>query len=175
MAGEKQHLWKDLRYRQRFNSQVVCLCPCRMARDIRINYLYASEATWQRFDLTCDYFGWANKSFVQQCIQDFFDSHRAYYVEAALKEIDARQVEETTYYQVLRDASEDALPRYQKGRPGFGITPLDDFPFVEAEQTIKRRYNVITLGNDSAVLLKVARIVDTGPMVQLVSRILEQH
>lgn len=146
-----------------------------MARDIRMNYLYANQTTWERFDLACDQLGWANKSLVQQCIQAFFKRHRDFYAEAALKDADAREMQESDYYRTLRDGAEEDLPRYTKGRPGFGVTPLDPFPFVESDENIRRSYNVITLGNYNAVLLKVARIVDTGPMIQLVSRILQQH
>ncbi|NET34456.1 MAG: hypothetical protein F6K19_20930 [Cyanothece sp. SIO1E1] len=145
-----------------------------MARDIRLNYIYANEATWERFDLACDQLGWASKSLVQQCIHAFFKKNRTFYAEAAIKDAEAREVNEVDYYRILRDETEEDLPRYTKGRPGFGITPLDDVPFVEADQ-VKRRYNVITLSNYNFVLLRVARIIDTGPMIQLASRILQQH
>ncbi|MBE7380466.1 MAG: hypothetical protein F6J95_003515 [Leptolyngbya sp. SIO1E4] len=146
-----------------------------MARDIRINYLYGNQTTWERFDLTCKQLGWANKSLMQHCIHAFFEEHQAFYSDAALKDAIARAMGEADYYRTLRDATEEDLSRYAQGRPGFGVTPLDKIPFIESEQNTRRRYNVITLGNYTYVLLRVARIVDTGPMLQLVSRIFQQH
>lgn len=148
-----------------------------MARDIRINYLYASPKIWARYDLACDQLGWANKSLVQQCIHAFLGNkeNRVLYAEAAIKDAEARGMDAAEYYRVLRDASEENLTRYTNGRPAFGATPLDRIPFLETTHSEKRRYNTITLSNYNFVLLRVARIIDTGPMVQLVSRILEHH
>ncbi|MBE9108268.1 hypothetical protein IQ273_02375 [Nodosilinea sp. LEGE 07298] len=146
-----------------------------MARQVRLNYIYASATTWERFDLACDQLGWAKKSLVQQCLHEFFHQHHAFYQGAAIADAAARQMDEAEYYRTLRDKSEDDLRRYTLERPGFEVTPLDPVPFNPSGTDIQRTYNVITISNYNAVLLKVARIVDTGPMVQLVSRIIEQH
>jgi hypothetical protein len=144
-----------------------------MSRKIRLNYIYATAETWERFDLACEQLGWANKSLVQQCVHAFFAKHQGFYAESALKDLAAREMDEHDYYRILRDESEAKLPKYVKGRPGFGVTPLDEVDSLD--EGIQRTYNVVTLSNYNSVLLKVARIVDTGPMVQVVSRIVHHH
>lgn len=146
-----------------------------MPREIRINYLYGTPITWERFDLACEELGWANKSLVQQCLQAFFKKNREFYVKAGYSDADARGLIASDYYRLLRDEPDEALPRYTKGRPGFGVTPLDEVDLVPTDKEGQRRYNVINLSRYNYVLFKVATIVDTGPTVQLVSRIVQQH
>lgn len=146
-----------------------------MSRDLRINYIYLEPVTAERFDLASESLGWAYKSLAQQCIHAFFKVNREFYVNAALTDAEARGMTEVGYYMALRDGSEDDLDRYQAGRPGFGATPLDEVLDVATGVENRRRYNVITISNFNFVLLRVARIVDTGSMTQLVSRIIKQH
>ena len=146
-----------------------------MPRDIRINYVWATAETWDNYDLATLHLAWPKKELIKQCVHAFMKVNRDFYVEAARKDWEAREMTEEDYYKTLRDQGESQLPRYKHGRPGFGVTPLDDIPELSTETSISRRYNVITLSSYNYVLLNVARIVDTGPMIQVVSRILHQH
>ena len=96
-----------------------------------------------------------------------------FYSQAGIKDALARGIEVEEYYRTLRDQGELSLPSYVHGRPGFGVTPLDSIE--EPEQTFQRRYNKITLSNYNYVLIQVARIVDTGPMIGVASKILQHH
>ena len=145
-----------------------------MAVDIRLSYLYATPEVWEKFELVAE-LGWPTKTFLQQVCAAYLKVNRAYYVDAALKDARCRGMTEEDYYRILRDQGEEGLPRYVKGTPGLGPSPLVEVnpPPVSAET--RHRYNVVTLSNYHAVMLRVARIVENDPMTQLVSRILEQH
>lgn len=146
-----------------------------MAQEIRLNCIYMDSETRSRFDLACEELGWASKGLVTQCIQAYFKVNKDYYIEAALSDAKARGMAETDYYRILRDASEDDLNPYIAGRPAFGGTPLDPVPAVSTGEDNRKRYNTLTLSSYNLVLLRVARIVDMGPLVQVVSRIVKQH
>ena len=133
------------------------------------------ERTKKRFDIACDEIGWASISLVAQCCQAFLKVNREYYACSALIDCEARGMEESSYYQILRDGSEENLERYRAGRPAFGATPLDDIPDVQTGKETRVQYNTLALSGYNAVLLRVARIVDTGALSQLVSRIVKQH
>jgi hypothetical protein len=146
-----------------------------MSRELRINYLYMEERTQERFETACEQMGWAYKALVQQCIHAFFKRNRDFYAEAAIKDCQARGMEESNYYRTLRDESEESLDRYVSGRPGFGSAPLDAVDPVATGDENRKRYGVITLSNYNSVLLKVCRVVDNGPMIQVISRIVKGH
>ncbi|MDB9529611.1 hypothetical protein PN498_26710 [Oscillatoria sp. CS-180] len=129
----------------------------------------------ERFNSASEHVGWPYRTLVQQVIHAFFGKHRAFYIEAAIKDAEARGMQESDYYRILRDESEDELNRYISGRPGFGPAPLDPIEPISTSSEFKQKYNTITLSNYNYVLLRVARIVDTGPLTQVVSRIVDYH
>jgi hypothetical protein len=133
------------------------------------------EPTRERFELACDRVGWAFKNLAQQCIHAYLKKHQAYYVAVAKLDYQARGMSESDYYQALRDGAEDDLKPYQAERPVFSPSPLDSVPMVKTGKEYRRRYGVITLSSYNFVLLKVCQIVDRGPMIQVISRIVRQH
>lgn len=145
------------------------------SKEERISYLYLDNETGDHFDLACSELGWAYKSLVQQCVAAFFAKNRDFYAKCAHVDAEARGMTEEAYYETLRDRSEAELSPYRAGRPAFGATPLDQIPTVETGEDNRRRYGVITLSGYNYTLLQVARIVDMGAMVQLISRIIKQH
>ena len=145
-----------------------------MARDISLSYLYAKPEIWERFEAVTE-LGWPAKTFLQQACTAYLKVNRTYYAKAAMRDAEYREISEDEYYKTLRDSSEDDLPRYSKGTPGFDVSPLVDIELIPTGPDTRHRYNKVTLSNYNTVLLKVARIVENCPMTQLVSRILEQH
>ena len=139
-----------------------------------LSYIYAKPEVWKRLEAISE-LGWPAKTFLQHVCTAYLKVNRAYYAESAIKDAECREVSESDYYRILRDQGEEELPRYIKGTPGFGISPLVEIEMVPTGPETRHRYNKITLSNYNTVLLRVARIVENCPMTQLVSRILEQH
>jgi hypothetical protein len=77
------------------------------------------------------------------------------------------------WYKALRDGSEDDLRPCLAGRPAFGATHT--VPPVPTGAENKRLYNTLSVGGFNLVLLKSCKLVDLGPMSQVVSRIVAQH
>lgn len=125
--------------------------------------------------LACDELGWNKSSIVKQCLHGFLRRDRDFYARAGLLDAEARDMSEEDYFKTLRDGSEDNLARYVAGRPGFGATPLDAIELIPANPEFKRAYNTIGLSAYNYVLLKVAKIVDGGSMVQVISRMIVKH
>lgn len=145
-----------------------------MIREMRINYIFANEETWTRLSLACSELGWTKSLIVKQTLHGFFRRDGRFYAEAGRKDAAARGMTEEAYFQALRDGGEENLARYIDGRPAFGAAPIDHID-LEIDPKFKRDYNKIGLSAYNYVLLKVARIVDGGPMVQVVSRMIVKH
>lgn len=146
-----------------------------MIRELRINYIYADDPTWEKLMLACEELGWNKSTIVKQCLHGFFRRDGAFYAKAGILDAQWRGMTEENYFKTLRDGSEDDLARYVAGRPGFGASPIDAIAPVYQETNYKRTYNTIGLSAYNYVLLKVARIVDGGTMVQVISRMLVKH
>ncbi len=146
-----------------------------MIRELRINYIYADDSTWEKLMLACDELGWNKSTIVKQALHGFFRRDGAFYAEAAILDARSRGVEEEDYFRILRDRSEEDLPRYISGRPGFGSSPIDPIDPVPHEPDYRRSYNTIGLSAYYFVLLKVAKIVDGGTMIDVVSRMIVKH
>lgn len=146
-----------------------------MIRELRINYIFADDPTWEKLMLACDELGWNKSTIVKQCLHGFLRRDRDFYSKAGLLDAEARGMKQEDYFRTLRDGSEDDLDRYTAGRPGFGATPLDAIELVPQNPEYKRAYNTIGLSAYNFVLLKVAKIVDGGSMVQVISRMIVKH
>lgn len=148
-----------------------------MPSTLRINFIYMFPETKERFTAASESLGWPYRTLAQQVIQAFFKKHRDFYVEAALKDAEARGMDESDYYQTLRDRSDDDLARYVRGRPGFGVAPLDPVEPIPTGGEFKQKYNTITLSNYNYVLLRVAKVIDAdnSSLTQVVSRMVKYH
>ncbi len=146
-----------------------------MSKDVRLNYVLMTDETHQRFVAACDQLGWARKSLVQQCIESFFAKHRSYYCHAAIADADARGIEQSDYYSLLRDGDEGNLPEYLNLRPSFGESPIATTPSVPTDTKNRRKYSTITMGDFNYVLLKVAKLVDNDSWAGITSRIVSWH
>lgn len=143
--------------------------------DLRINYIYMDDETRSRYDQVCVGLHWSAKDLVRQCVQAFFKVNQRFYAECAYKDCAARGMEVSDWYQTLRDGFEEDLRPYVAGRPAFGATPLDTVAPVPTGAEHKRLYNTLSMGGFNLVLLKTCKIVDLGPMSQVVSRIVKHH
>lgn len=146
-----------------------------MIRELRINYIFAEPETWDKLSLACNELGWNKSLIVKQCLHGFFRRDGEFYADAGVIDAQARGMTQEEYFRILRDGSEDELSRYINGRPGFGASPVDLIPLVPSGAKNKRGYNIIGLSAYNYVLLRVARIVDGGSMIQVVSRIIVKH
>lgn len=146
-----------------------------MIRELRINYIFADDPTWAKLMLACEELGWNKSTIVKQCLHGFFRRDGEFYAEAGILDAQSRGMKEEDYFKTLRDKSEEDLARYSEGRPGFGKSPIDEIPLISTESAYRRKYNTIGLSAYNYVLLKVARIVDGGTMVQVVSRMVVKH
>jgi len=146
-----------------------------MIRELRINYIFADDPTWEKLMLACEELGWNKSTIVKQCLHGFFRRDGEFYAEAGVLDAQSRGMREEEYFKTLRDKSEEDLVRYLEGRPGFGKSPIDEIEPISTESAYKRKYNTIGLSAYNYVLLKVARIVDGGTMVQVVSRMIVKH
>jgi hypothetical protein len=163
----KYDLSKFVRCRQNLASPMI--------RELRINYIFADDPTWEKLLLACEELGWNKSTIVKQCLHGFFRRDGEFYADAGILDAQSRGMSEEEYFKTLRDGSEDDLTRYSKGRPGFGASPLDAIEPIPTDPAYKRKYNTIGLSAYNFVLLKVARIVDGGAMVQVVSRMIVKH
>jgi hypothetical protein len=146
-----------------------------MIRELRINYIFAEQQTWERLMLACDELGWNKSAIVKQCLHGFFRRDGEFYADAGIIDAQARGMSEEEYFKTLRDSSEEDLQRYINGRPGFGASPIDLILPINSSVENKRSYNTIGLSAYNYVLLKVARVVDGGSMIQVVSRMIVKH
>jgi hypothetical protein len=146
-----------------------------MIREFRINYIFADDPTWEKIMLACDELGWNKSTIIKQCLHGFFRRDGGFYADAGILDAQSRGMTEEEYFRTLRDQSEEDLARYLLGRPGFGKSPIDEIAPIPSESGYKRKYNTIGLSAYNFVLLKVARIVDGGTMVQIVSRMIVKH
>jgi hypothetical protein len=131
--------------------------------------------TMSRYDRACKLLHWSESGLVRQAIAAYFKVHLDYYVECSYRDLEAREMAVEDWYTTLRDKSIEELPRYKRGRPAFGATPLDTISPVDTGFKNKRRYGTISLGGFNFVLLRVAQLVDLGPQTQLISRIVKYH
>jgi hypothetical protein len=144
-------------------------------REMRINYVFATPETWNKVELACNELGWSKASILKQMIHGFMAADGAFYARAGILDAQARGMTEEDYFRTLRDGSDEDLARYIAGRPAFGKAPIDDIPLIPATNENKHRYNIIGLSAYNYVLVRVAQIVDSGAMVQVVSRMLVKH
>lgn len=146
-----------------------------MIRELRLNYIYADDQTWEKLALACDELGWNQSSIVKQCLHGFFRQDGRFYAEAGKVDAEARGMTEEAYFACLRDQTEEDLRPYRDGRPAFGAAPIDSIPLIPTDPTSRRAHHTIGLSAYNYVLLRVARVVDGGSMVQVVSRMLIKH
>lgn len=146
-----------------------------MIRDLRISYVFATPETWAKVELACSELGWSKASILKQMLHGFMAVDGAFYANAGKLDAAARGMSEEDYFRTLRDLSEKQLPRYLEGRPAFGKAPIDEIDLIPPNDENRYRYNTISLSAYNCVLVKVAHIVDTGPLVQVVSRAIVKH
>jgi hypothetical protein len=144
-------------------------------KEIRINYILATDENWQRIMLACDELGWSKSAIVKQMIHGFCRRDGKFYAKAGILDAAARGMTEEEYFDCLRDRSEDELRPYTGDRPLFGQSPIDTVPTLPTDESLKRKYNTIGLSAYNYVLLKVARIVHHDSFVQIVSRMIVKH
>lgn len=146
-----------------------------MICELRVNYIYADDSVWEKLTLACQELGWNQSSIVKQCLHGFFRRDGRFYAEAGRIDATARGMTEEEYFVCLRDQSEEDLRPYQNGRPAFGAAPIDLIAPTPTDPVFRRTHHTIGLSAYYFVLLKVARIVDGGSMVQVISRMLIKH
>lgn len=146
-----------------------------MIRELRVNYIYADNSTWEKIRLACDELGWNQSTIVKQCLHGFFRRDGRFYAQAGQIDAAARGMTEEDYFVCLRDRSEEELQPYRNGRPAFGSAPIDAIASIAPDPAFRRTYHTIGLSAYNYVLLRVARIVDGGSMVQVISRMLIKH
>jgi hypothetical protein len=144
-------------------------------KEVRLNYILASDENWERIELACDQLGWSKSAIVKQMLHGFFRRDGAFYARAGLMDAEARGMSEEDYFNCLRDRSEGDLRPYTGDRPLFGQSPIDTVPPLSTDDCLKRKYNTIDLSAYNYVLLKVARIVHHDSFVQVVSRMIVKH
>lgn len=144
-------------------------------REIRINYILATDENWHRITLACEELGWNKSAIVKQMIHGFCRRDGEFYARSGIMDAGARGMTEEEYFNCLRDGSEEDLLPYTADRPLFGQSPIDAVPPLPTEDSLKRRYNTIGLSAYNFVLLKVARIVHHDSFVQIVSRMIVKH
>jgi hypothetical protein len=144
-------------------------------KEVRLNYILATDENWKRIELACDELGWNKSAIVKQMLHGFFHRDSAFYARAGLLDAEARGMSEEDYFNCLRDRSEDELHPYAGDRPLFGQSPIDTVPTLPTDESLKRKYNTIGLSAYNYVLLKVARVVHHDSFVQIVSRMIVKH
>ena len=144
------------------------------ARRLRLACIYLEPEIQARLVLVTSDLGWPQKNTVQQFIHAHMKRYHPYWVRAALADAAARGMDEETYYRALRDG-EPELERYRGSRPAFETSPVAKIPEVSVSEKNRIDYNWVTLSPCSYTLLKVAHIVEGGPMTQLVSRFVVKH
>jgi hypothetical protein len=144
-------------------------------KELRINYILVNPETREKIELACSELGWSKASIIKQMLHGFMRRDGRFYAEAGIKDAAARGMSEEDYFKTLRDGKIEELSRYIAGKPGFGKTPIDDIPIIETTSETKYRYNLVGLSAYNYVLVRVAQIVDTEPLVQVISRMIVKH
>lgn len=146
-----------------------------MSAEIRLSYIYVSDANWKKFEEVCDRVGWQSKALVQQIIHSFLAKHRDFYADAAAADAAARGMAESDYYREMEQGSEAEPTAYKSIRPDFGSTPLAVIPDPEATKETRRNYNRVTLGDYNFALFHAVKIIERTSNAELVSRIVAWH
>jgi hypothetical protein len=144
-------------------------------KEVRINYILATDENWERIALACEELGWSKSAIVKQMIHGFLRRDGEFYARAGLMDAEARGMAEAEYFDCLRDGADDSLRQYNGSRPLFGQSPIDAIPLLPTDEKLKRTYNTVGLSAYNYVLLKVARIVHNDSFVQIISRMIVKH
>jgi hypothetical protein len=144
-------------------------------KEVRINYILATDENWQRIMLACEELGLSKSAIVKQMIHGFLSRDGEFYACAGVMDAQARGMTEADYFNCLRDGIDEALRPYSETRPLFGQSPIDTIPLLPTDEKLKRTYNTVGLSAYNYVLLKVARIVHNDSFVQIISRMIVKH
>lgn len=146
-----------------------------LIKELRVSYILATNETWEKVEFACSELGWQKTGILKQMIHGYMAVDGLFYARAGIADAAARGMSEEDYFRTLRDKDADSLPKHLNGRPAFGKTPLDDIPDVPSLPDLRRSYNIIRLSAYNLVLLRVAQIVDTGTISQVISRMVVKH
>jgi hypothetical protein len=144
-------------------------------KEVRINYILATDENWQRILLACEELGLSKSAIIKQMLHGFMRRDGAFYARAGIMDAEARGMSEGAYFDCLRDGADEALRPYTGSRPLFGQSPIDAIPLLPTDEKLKRTYNTVGLSAYNYVLLKVARIVHNDSFVQIISRMIVKH
>lgn len=145
------------------------------ARRLRLTAIYLSPEDRDKFHRATRDVGWPEKTFIQQTIHAHLARHEAFYLRAALTDYETRGMSEQAYFAALRDEGIEALAPYPGYKPQWGETPLGAVPKVPATAENRMTYNTVTLSPYRLVMLRVAQVVYSEALTQLVSRIVTDH
>lgn len=146
-----------------------------MLRSLRITYVLADDATWDKLMLACDELGWTKKLIVKQALHGFCRRDGEFYAQAGIKDAQARGMTEQDYFRTLRDGVPGDLRPYDADPPKFGVSPLMTVLPLPTDLDYRRNYSSIELSAYNYVLVRVACIVERTSLVQVVSRMIVKH
>ena len=142
---------------------------------LRINYVLLGDSDWNNLMKACEELGYDKSSILKNALQGYFKRYRDFYVEAGIKDAEARGITSSEHFITLRDRALEDLPQYQGSLPLFGQSPIDLIPPMPVEERFRRKYNTVELSRFNFVLLRVGYIVHRDSYPQMIGRMVSQH
>lgn len=146
-----------------------------MLQTLRISHVLAEDGDWNRVLLACQELGYDKSGIIKNVLQAFFRKHREFYLEYALLDATARGISSSEHFVILRDKTEEELPRYKEAPPNPTPTPLDIVPPLPLEDAYRRKMNTLKIPTYNFVLLRNAHMLHRDSYPQLVGKIIRVH
>lgn len=146
-----------------------------MLQTLRISHILVEDGDWDRLLLACKELGYDKSGIVKNVLQAFFRKQRDFYLEYALHDATARGISSSDHFVILRDKTEDELPRYKEAPRTPTPTPLDAIPPLPLEDAYRRPMNMLKIPTYNFVLLRNAHMLHKDSYPQLVGKIIRSH
>lgn len=145
--------------------------PEKKTKEVKVSAIYLPNRQWQMLELSWVHLGYSPRTIAKNALQGFFAVNKQYYVNAALRDAQSREISQQEHYRILRDGQ--SLPRIIKAAD-HPASPIAWVPDLVSNEN-KRRYNTIELSAFNYTLLQVAVVLDGGSLPSVVSKCIYAH
>jgi hypothetical protein len=145
--------------------------PEKKTKEVKVSAIYLPNRQWQMLELSWVHLGYSPRTIAKNALQGFFAANKQYYVNAALRDAQSREISQQEHYRILRDGQ--SLPRIIQAAD-HPASPIAWVPDLVSNEN-KRRYNTIELSAFNYTLLQVAVVLDGGSLPSVVSKCIYAH
>lgn len=145
--------------------------PEKLTKEVKLSAIYLPDRQWEMLQLAWIHLGYSPRSIAKNALQGFFAVSKQYYVEAALRDAQSREISQHEHYRIMQEGGQ--LPRVVKSAD-HPATPIAWVPDLVSSEN-KRRYNSIELSAFNYTLLQVATLLDGGSVPSVISKCIYAH